>query len=79
MSFRSTLDIGLLHYESILFMANLCLSKRVSSFCSEQLRFKAAASVLPHPDKVDKGGEDAYFIAEDGLALGTFLLCSFPK
>ena len=38
--------------------------------CSEQLRFKAAASVLPHPDKVGKGGEDAYFIAEDGLALG---------
>ncbi len=26
--------------------------------------------MLPHPEKVDKGGEDAYFIAEDGLALG---------
>ena len=38
--------------------------------CSDQLRFKAAACVLPHPDKVAKGGEDAYFIAEDGLAIG---------
>ena len=26
--------------------------------------------MLPHPDKVSKGGEDAYFISEDGLALG---------
>lgn len=60
-------------------MANVCLEKRVLLICSEQLRFKAAASVLPHPDKVDKGGEDAYFIAEDGLALGTFLLCPFVQ
>lgn len=36
----------------------------------EQLRFQAAAAVLPHPDKVGKGGEDAFFIADNGLALG---------
>jgi protein phosphatase PTC7 len=36
----------------------------------EQLRFRAAAAVIPHPDKVDKGGEDAFFIADDGLAVG---------
>lgn len=36
----------------------------------EQLRFQAAAAVIPHPEKVDKGGEDAFFIADDGLAVG---------
>jgi protein phosphatase PTC7 len=30
----------------------------------------ASACVLPHPDKVDKGGEDAYFISNDGQAIG---------
>jgi len=40
----------------------------------EQLRFQAAAAVIPHQDKVDKGGEDAFFIAEDGLALGEHFL-----
>jgi hypothetical protein len=42
-----------------------CCSDRL-----EQLRFQAAAAVLPHPDKVGKGGEDAFFIADNGLALG---------
>jgi len=28
--------------------------------------------MIPHDDKKDKGGEDAYFISEDGLALGIF-------
>jgi len=26
--------------------------------------------MIPHPAKVDKGGEDAYFVSSDGLALG---------
>jgi len=32
--------------------------------------FDAGVSVFPHPDKVQKGGEDAYFISTDGLVLG---------
>lgn len=34
------------------------------------LRLHAGAAMLPHPDKVAKGGEDAYFLAPDGLSLG---------
>jgi len=30
----------------------------------------AGACCLPHPDKMDTGGEDAHFIAADGLAMG---------
>jgi serine/threonine protein phosphatase PrpC len=26
--------------------------------------------MIPHPAKVDKGGEDAFFIAESGLCVG---------
>jgi len=28
--------------------------------------------MIPHDEKKDKGGEDAYFISEDGLAIGVF-------
>jgi len=28
--------------------------------------------LIPHDEKADKGGEDTYFISEDGLALGVF-------
>ena len=35
-----------------------------------QLTLKAAAAMIPHPEKADRGGEDAYFISEDGLTLG---------
>lgn len=34
------------------------------------LRFAAAASIVPHPDKVAKGGEDACFVGDCGTALG---------
>ena len=34
------------------------------------LVFEAGALVLPHPDKVEKGGEDGFFIAASGRALG---------
>jgi len=27
-------------------------------------------SIIPHPSKVEKGGEDAFFVAEDGKAIG---------
>ena len=32
--------------------------------------FLAGASMIPHPAKVDKGGEDAFFICETGRSLG---------
>jgi len=36
------------------------------------LRFKSAAASIPHPEKVSRGGEDAYFVAPDGGAFGVF-------
>lgn len=37
---------------------------------SPKLVLVSGAACYPHPDKVDKGGEDAYFIADDGLSVG---------
>ncbi|CAM6050192.1 unnamed protein product [Sphagnum compactum] len=34
--------------------------------CRVELAFVVGASVIPHPDKVEKGGEDAYFISDYG-------------
>ena len=34
------------------------------------LVFAAGASMLPHPEKADRGGEDGFFIAPSGRALG---------
>ena len=31
---------------------------------------RAACSMIPHPEKVDRGGEDGYFISADGSAFG---------
>jgi len=31
---------------------------------------RANVWLIPHPDKVDKGGEDSFFISADGLAIG---------
>lgn len=44
--------------------------------CSEQyedssnLKLLIGASMIPHPEKMDRGGEDAYFMTEDGKFLG---------
>lgn len=37
---------------------------------SDVLRLSTAVANLPHPDKAHKGGEDAWFISEDGSAFG---------
>ncbi|GBG68976.1 hypothetical protein CBR_g3675 [Chara braunii] len=37
---------------------------------SKGLRLKSGASMIPHPSKVKRGGEDAYFISDDGRWLG---------
>lgn len=37
---------------------------------SSKLVLVSGAACYPHPDKVEKGGEDAYFIADDGLSVG---------
>lgn len=34
------------------------------------LRLKAAGVLMPHPDKYARGGEDAVYVAEDGLSFG---------
>jgi hypothetical protein len=39
----------------------------------KNLRLVVAAFMIPHPDKVDRGGEDAYFIGEDSMSMGTVL------
>lgn len=35
-----------------------------------KLILKSGAAVLPHREKVATGGEDAYFVSDDGNALG---------
>jgi len=37
---------------------------------SSPIRLESQVFMIPHPAKVDKGGEDAYFISADGKALG---------
>jgi serine/threonine protein phosphatase PrpC len=34
------------------------------------LALKAGACCLPHPEKLDTGGEDAYFVSSDNTVLG---------
>lgn len=34
------------------------------------LRLEPGAAMVPHPQKRDKGGEDAYFVSDDGQVLG---------
>ena len=48
------------------------LSNRVRSDAAKSngFRFRAGVSLIPHPSKEDKGGEDAYFIATNGLCVG---------
>ena len=31
---------------------------------------QSGVEMLPHPDKIAKGGEDAYFVSTSGLAVG---------
>jgi len=37
---------------------------------SPALNFVIEGAIIPHPAKVEKGGEDAFFISEDGTAMG---------
>ena len=37
------------------------------------MRLSIGASCIPHPEKVDKGGEDAFFMTDDGKYLGDHL------
>jgi len=36
----------------------------------QQLKFTSEVCMIPHPSKRKKGGEDAYFMTENGLAIG---------
>lgn len=36
----------------------------------KELRWCSISAQLPHPAKTLKGGEDAFFISQDGLAFG---------
>jgi protein phosphatase PTC7 len=38
--------------------------------CSKGLKLASGAFMLPHPDKVERGGEDSYFILDSGVAAG---------
>ena len=40
---------------------------------NQHVRLSIGASCIPHPEKVDKGGEDAYFMTDDGKYLGDHL------
>lgn len=35
-----------------------------------RVRLDSAAVMIPHPQKADRGGEDAFFIADSGLVVG---------
>jgi hypothetical protein len=37
---------------------------------SPKLRFDSQVYAIPHPEKIKKGGEDAHFINQSGLAIG---------
>jgi hypothetical protein len=41
----------------------------------EHLHFQAGVCVAPHPDKVEKGGEDSFFIADRGTSTVLTVLC----
>lgn len=41
-----------------------------------QLRLDLAAALMPHPNKVHRGGEDAVFLSEDGLTFGELMQCT---
>ena len=35
-----------------------------------KLKMSVQSAMLPHPEKRKKGGEDAFFVTEDGKAIG---------
>lgn len=41
-----------------------------SSPCMKHFRFRSDVYVIPHPAKRKKGGEDAFFVCNNGVALG---------
>jgi hypothetical protein len=41
-----------------------------STSSPKSLRLVSGAHMIPHPEKRHKGGEDAYFLSEDGQVLG---------
>ena len=46
---------------------------------SSALRLDMAAALLPHPQKADRGGEDAVFLGDDSLSFGEHThLMRFP-
>jgi len=51
------------------FSQHYSLHREFASAAKRELVLRASASVIPHPEKADKGGEDAYFIVE-GSAIG---------
>ncbi len=53
-------------------MCSMCSNGSTSRATASQLRLHIAAALMPHPEKVDRGGEDAVFLADDRLAFGEF-------
>lgn len=35
-----------------------------------KMRLDSAVVMIPHPQKADRGGEDAFFISDSGMAVG---------
>lgn len=57
-------------------MRSVCRSENGSPVGMPQLRLDFAAALMPHPEKVSRGGEDAVFLAEDRLAFGETIYCT---
>jgi hypothetical protein len=47
-----------------------CRSGNGASPAAGVLRLDMAAALLPHPQKADRGGEDAVFLGDDNLSFG---------
>lgn len=43
-----------------------------SSSMVDEVYFESGSCMIPHPDKVYKGGEDAYFVSKDKTVMGVF-------
>lgn len=63
--------------KNLIWKASICLFyssliNGVKYVKSDQLKsfyFINSVNVIPHPDKIDKGGEDAYYISDNIIAV----------
>jgi len=60
------------HRTSTFLLSSSFLAPAAGFRAPAKLRFAAGVVSVPHPDKVERGGEDASFVSPDGKAMGVF-------